>query len=71
MVAELCPLGYCTESYRRMAPQLGLTYLRWTNTIQSNAVGADTVVDVPSFLSLMRNAVRVWKAPSTPMTVHV
>ena len=66
VVAELCPLGYCTDSYRRISPQLGLTYMRWTNTIQANAKSNyDTIVDESQFLALMRDAVGAWRAPGT------
>ena len=37
VVAELCPLGYCTKSFERLAARIGLVYLRWTNTIQARA----------------------------------
>ena len=59
VVAELCPLGYCTQSYERMSARLSLTYLRWTNTIQENArEGFDTVVDPGQFVALMRRALK-------------
>ena len=57
VVAELCPLGYCTDSFRTLAPRLGLAYLRWTNAIASNAfANYDTVVEPHSFVELMRRA---------------
>ena len=34
------------QSYRRLCDRLGLTYLRWTNSISENAKpGYDTIVD--------------------------
>lgn len=67
VVAELCPLGYCTQSYQRISSRVGVTYMRWTNDIAENAKpGYDTIVDPPQFVALMRRAVRAWhKAPST------
>ena len=63
VVAELCPLGYCTNSYERISPLLGLTYLRWTNSIQANArKNFDTVVDEAQFLALMKRASQLWRA---------
>ena len=63
VVAELCPLGYCTNSYERISPLLGLTYLRWTNSIQANArKNFDTVVDEAQFLALMKRAAQLWRA---------
>ena len=57
VVAELCPLGYCTQSYERLSARLDLVYLRWTNSISENAKpGFDTIVDVEQFLGLMRRA---------------
>ena len=57
VVAELCPLGYCTDSFRTLAPRLGLAYLRWTNAIASNAfANYDTVVEPHAFIELMRRA---------------
>lgn len=57
VVAELCPLGYCTDSFRTLAPRLGLAYLRWTNAIASNAfANYDTVVEPHAFVELMRSA---------------
>lgn len=62
VVAELCPLGYCTQSYERMSTRLDLTYLRWTNAIAENAKpGFDTVVDVGQFISLMKKAVGAYR----------
>ena len=59
VVAELCPLGYCTESYMRLSARLGLTYLRWTNALPENAkAGFDTIVDPGQFVALMRKAVQ-------------
>ena len=63
VVAELCPLGYCTNSYERISPLVGLSYVRWTNSIQSNAkANYDTIVDEEQFLTLMRRAVKLWRA---------
>ena len=63
VVAELCPLGYCTDSYQRLSPRIGLTYMRWTNTISQNAKGNyDTVVDPAQFVQLMRRAAKAWAA---------
>ena len=65
VVAELCPLGYCTDSYKRLSPRLGLTYMRWTNANPENAKpGYDTVVDTAQFVALMRKAERAWRDPS-------
>ena len=59
VVAELCPLGYCTQSYQRLSLRLGITYMRWTNRIQENArEGYDTIVDTGQFISLMASAVK-------------
>ena len=61
VVAELCPLGYCTQSYERLTKSLGLTYMRWTNSFPENAkAGYDTVVDVGQFTGLMRKAYAAW-----------
>ena len=61
VVAELCPLGYCTQSYERISARLDLTYMRWTNSIAENAKpGYDTIVDVAQFIVLMRRAVDAW-----------
>ena len=63
VVAELCPLGYCTNSYERISPLVGLSYVRWTNSIQSNAkANYDTIVDEEQFLTLMRRAVKLLRA---------
>ena len=63
VVAEMCPLGYCTNSYERIAPLLGLTYVRWTNSIQANAKrNYDTVVDEAQFLAFMQRASKLWRA---------
>jgi hypothetical protein len=63
VVAELCPLGYCTDSYQRLSPRIGLTYMRWTNAIAANAhEHYDTVVDPPQFVALMKRAARAWNA---------
>ena len=35
VVAELCPLGYCTRSFERLSARIGLVYMRWTNTIEA------------------------------------
>ena len=109
VVAELCPLGYCTQSFERLSGRLGpgphtvhshtvhlplarctadpvhhvwhrlgLTYMRWTNSIKENARAEyDTVVDPPQFVALMRKAVRAgpWStapgaAPAPPTTHH-
>ena len=62
VVAELCPLGYCTQSYTRLSARLGLTYLRWTNSIAENAKpGYDTIVDTNQFVELMRKALGAWR----------
>ena len=59
VVAELCPLGYCTESYRRLSLRLGVQYMRWTNNIAENARdGYDTIVDTQQFNGLMAKAVK-------------
>ena len=61
VVAELCPLGYCTQSYERLCARVGLTYLRWTNSIAENAKpGYDTIVDPSQFVDLMRRAAKAW-----------
>ena len=65
VVAELCPLGYCTKSYERMSARLDLIYMRWTNTIAENAKpGYDTVVDVGQFTRLMQRAVSALRSES-------
>jgi GDP-mannose transporter len=65
VVAELCPLGYCTKSYERMSARLDLIYMRWTNTIAENAKpGYDTVVDVGQFTKLMQQAVSAFRSES-------
>ena len=62
VVAELCPLGYCTQSYERISARIGLTYLRWTNSIPENAKeGYDTIVDPEQFVGLMTRAVKAWE----------
>ena len=62
VVAELCPLGYCTQSFSRISERVGLTYMRWTNSIEENSKpGYDTIVDTKQFTSLMRKAVKAWK----------
>ena len=59
VVAELCPLGYCTPSYERLSQRLALVYMRWTNTHPHNAkAGYDTIVDVGEFHNLMHRAVQ-------------
>ena len=61
VVAELCPLGYCTDSYRRLSGLVGLEYMRWTNSIAANArKGYDTVVDPAQFVALMKRAASAW-----------
>ena len=70
VVAELCPLGYCTQSYQRLSRRLGVTYLRWTNTIAENArEGYDTIVDTAQFVGLMGRAVEALREvrPHRPM----
>ena len=63
VVAELCPLGYCTPSYERLAARLDLTYMRWTNTIAENAkAGYDTIVDIGQFLAFMKRALKTLPA---------
>ena len=70
-VAELCPLGYCTQSYERISARVGLTYLRWTNTIQANAKeGYDTIVDTKQFVDLMSKAVRALQAGPPRSSKH-
>ncbi len=62
VVAELCPLGYCTPSYIRLSKYVGLTYMRWTNGIAENAkAGYDTIVDTKQFVGFMKQAVRAWR----------
>ena len=62
VVAELCPLGYCTPSYIRLSKYVGLSYIRWTNSIAENAkAGYDTIVDTKQFVGLMKQAVRAWR----------
>ena len=71
VVAELCPLGYCTKSYERLSSRIGLTYLRWTNTIQANAhEDYNTVVAPDQFIALMQRALQAlgttWTALARP-----
>lgn len=50
-MAELCPRGYCTNSFQRLAGVLGLAYVRWTNAHAENAhAHYNTVVHVDEFL---------------------
>lgn len=63
VVAELCPMGYCTESYRRIAARTDLAYIRWTNSISANAKdGYDTIVDTAQFVTLMGKALKALSA---------
>jgi len=58
VVAELCPMGYCTQSYEHMSERVDLRYLRWTNTHAENAkADYDTIVDIDEFVALMQRAV--------------
>ena len=72
VVAELCPLGYCTQSFERLSARLGLTYLRWTNSIAANAkAGYDTIVDPAQFVGLMRRALAEVRVPTLPVRSEV
>ena len=71
VVAELCPLGYCTKSFERLSSRVGLTYLRWTNSISANArEDYNTIVDPPQFIALMQRALKAlgttWSALARP-----
>lgn len=63
VVAELCPMGYCTDSYRRISDRLDLHYLRWTNSDPAHAKdGFDTIVEPREFTTLMERAVKALRA---------
>ena len=58
VVAELCPLGYCTQSYQRLSPPRDHVHAMDQPDPREREEGYDTIVDTGQFISLMASAVR-------------